>query len=185
MKIECSAMKGTKQCLKGEFLCDDDNHCNKMCKDQHCGWIPGCAESHKDVLAIDPYMCKLCNTIYCEVCIRENNSTTKACEHCFTNTQMDSIKFYKERIYKNTVVSCPYDDCNGKFKLKDDSNHFRFKCSHFRYYQCKATICKIRQNKDCECELCRYHDCYGMSKQNLNDNEDINADVEEVKGAAI
>ena len=51
MKVECSAMKGTKQCLKGEFLCDDENHCNRMCKDQHCGWIPGCAESHKDVLA--------------------------------------------------------------------------------------------------------------------------------------
>ena len=77
-----------------------------------------------------------------------------------------------QQIYERLVVKCKMPNCKKAFKLKDRTRHYEKKCAYFKYYDCEAEICKIKQlSADCGCDHCEKHDCYNLS-QHKRDHKD-------------
>ena len=47
--------------------------------------------------------------------------------------------------------------------MKNRLQHYNENCNYFKFFECRATICKIKQNKTCPCKICKHHDCYDLN----------------------
>lgn len=69
---------------------------------------------------------------------------------------------YKQ-LYDSLTVTCHLTNCGKKYQLRDREHHLKNECRYFRYYNCTAKICKIKDSaKTCGCFACEKHDCYGL-----------------------
>ena len=146
------------------------------------------------VIAVDPIMCIYCSAIYCKGCEtgehpdrikrRERIQNQRAegkdllgndydwveCRVCGMrdSSKLVALDPYRMAIYERLVVKCPYPRCSGRFMMKNRNQHYEKYCNHFNYFECHANICRIKLNKNCECEICKYHDCYSLTEINID-----------------
>lgn len=89
----------------------------------------------------NPYCCKLCNALYCKICIN-NNSNIQSCPNCRETLEIIQI----QRINKNTLnalkFSCPFR-CGKVFKFEDKDNHFS-ECFNRKLIPIKCGLCEVK-----------------------------------------